>query len=103
MLRSCIRRRILVAAEHTELRARIARLLQTAGYSVELAENKKRALELATGRGIEAAIVVNSAALADLEFELRVNIPRTIVLGQRSCEILRRGHSLLGSDPVCVE
>ena len=31
------------------LRARVARALQSAGYAVELAENQKRALELAAG------------------------------------------------------
>ena len=83
---SCHRRAILVVAQHTELRARIARLLRTAGYSVELAESQKRALELAAGRGLEAAIVVDSGDLAGLGRELRDRVPRTIVLEQPTHE-----------------
>src|SRR5262245_48444765 len=82
MPRGCHRRAILVAARNTELRARIARLLRTAGYPVELAESQKRALELAAGRGLEAAIVVDGGDLAGLGRELRDRVPRTIVLEQ---------------------
>src|SRR5262249_41711916 len=103
MQRSCSRPRILVAAPHMELRARIARLLQAAGYSAELAESQKRALELAAGGGIEAAIVVHSAALAGLERELRDNVPRAIALGHPTDEILRRGPSPRGIDTRTVE
>jgi class 3 adenylate cyclase/DNA-binding response OmpR family regulator/predicted ATPase len=80
MQRSCHRRAILIAATHTEVRARIARLLRKAGYPVELAESQKRALELAAGKGLEAAIVVDSGDLAGLGRELRDRVPRTIVL-----------------------
>ena len=86
MSRSCHRRAILIAAQHTELRARIARLLRTAGYPVELAESQKRALELAAGRGLEAAIVVDSGDLAGLGRELRDRVPRTLVLEQPTHE-----------------
>jgi len=41
--------RVLIVAEQIALRARVARALQSAGYAVELAENQKRALELAAG------------------------------------------------------
>ena len=80
MRRSCVRRSVLVVAQHTELRARIARLLRTAVYPVELAESQKRALEVAAGRRLEAAIVVDSGDLAGLGRELRDRVPRTIVL-----------------------
>ena len=80
MRRSCVRRSVLVVARHTELRARIARLLRTAGYPVELAESQKRALEVAARRRLEAAIVVDSGDLAGLGRELRDRVPRTIVL-----------------------
>jgi class 3 adenylate cyclase/predicted ATPase/DNA-binding response OmpR family regulator len=103
MQRSSSRRRILIAAQQIELRAKIARLLQTAGCSVELAESQKRALELAAGGGIEAAIVVHSAALAGLERELRDIVPRTIALGHPTDEILRRGPSPRGIDPLSVK
>src|SRR5215475_14216329 len=103
MQRPCSRRRILIAAQQIEVRAKIARLLQTAGYSVELAESQKRALELAAGGGIEAAIVVHSAALAGLERELRDIVPKAIALGYPTDEILRRGPSPGRIDPLSVE
>jgi class 3 adenylate cyclase/DNA-binding response OmpR family regulator/predicted ATPase len=103
MQRPCSRRRILIAAQQIELRAKIARLLQTAGYSVELAESQKRARELAAGGGIEAAIVVHSSALAGLERELRDIVPRAIVLGHATDEILRPDPSSRGIDPFAVE
>ena len=72
-------------------------MLQSAGYSVELAESQKRALELAAGGQIEAAIVVDLAGLAQ---ELRHKVPRTIVLG-RTEEMQR--HSVRGSDGFLVQ
>ena len=94
-----MRKSVLVVAQQIELRARIARMLQSAGYAVELAESQKRALELAAGGQIEAAIVVDLAGLAE---ELRDKIPRTIVLGHRMDET-RRSHSLQGSDALPVQ
>jgi len=91
-----MRRCILVVAQQIEMRARIARVLHSAGYAVELAESEKRALELVTGGQIEAAIVVLSTDLAGLERELRDMVPRTIVLGHRTDEIIRQDHSLQG-------
>src|SRR6516162_141278 len=89
------RRCILVVAQQIELRARIARVLQSAGYAVELAESEKRALKMASGGQIEAAIVVPSTDLTCLERELREKVPRTIVLG-RTHEVMRHDHSLRG-------
>src|SRR5262245_2919513 len=103
MQRSCSRRRILIAAQEIELRAKIARLLQSAGCSVEFAGNQTRALELAAGGGFEAAIVVHGAALAGLERDLRDIVPRAIALGHPTDEILRRGPSPRGMDPASVE
>src|SRR5262249_44021047 len=103
MQRSCSRRRILIAAQEIELRARIARLLKTAGCSVELADSQKRAIELAAKGGFEAAIVVHGAALDGLERELRDTVPRAIALGHPPDEILQRGPSPRGMDPLSVE
>ena len=47
-----MRRCILVVAQQIEMRARIARVLHSAGYAVELAESEKRALEVVTGEQI---------------------------------------------------
>jgi class 3 adenylate cyclase/DNA-binding response OmpR family regulator/predicted ATPase len=90
---------ILIVAQQIELRARIARVVQSAGYAVELAGAQKRALELAAGKQIEAAILVHGSDLNGLELELRDQIPRTIVLGHGTDEILRPQHSPRGAAP----
>src|SRR5215468_4986096 len=95
-----MRRCILVAAQQIELRARMARVLQSAGFAVELAESQKRALELVAGGQIEAAIVVPSTDLAGLERELRDKVPRTIVLGHRTHDVMRQDHSLRKGDAL---
>jgi DNA-binding response OmpR family regulator/class 3 adenylate cyclase len=79
-------RRVLIVAQEIELRARIARVLQSAGHNVELAGSRTRALELATGKKIEVAIVVHSRDLDGLGQELRRQIPRTIMLDHRTDE-----------------
>jgi DNA-binding response OmpR family regulator len=84
-------RRVLIVARQIGLRARVARVLQSQGYAVELADNQKRAVELVAAKQIEAAIIVHSSDLNGLEQELRDQVPRTIVLGHRTDEILRPG------------
>src|SRR5215467_11654923 len=98
-----LRRRILVVAQQIELRARIARVLQSAGYAVELAESEKRALALATGGQIEAAIVVPSSDLAGLSRELRDKVPRMIVLGNGTDEIIRQDYPLEGANALSAQ
>src|SRR5262249_18824476 len=93
-----VRKSVLVVAQQIQLRARIARVLHSAGYCAELAENPKRALELAARKDIQAAIVVQSRDLADLGRELRDKIPTTILVGHRTDEIVRPGDSLHGTD-----
>ena len=93
-----MRKNVLVVAQRIELRARIARVLHSAGYGAEIAENPKRALELAARKDIQAAIVVHSTDLADLGQKLRGKIPTTIVVGHRTDQIVRPGHSLQGTD-----
>ena len=78
-----VRKSVLVVAQQIQLRARIARVLHSAGYGAELAENPKRALELAARKDIQAAIVVQSRDLAGLEQELRDKIPTTILVGHQ--------------------
>src|SRR5262249_60843650 len=93
-----VRKSVLVVAQQIQLRARIARVLHSAGYCAELAENPKRALELAARKDIQAAIVVQSPDLADLGQELRDKISTTILLGHRTDNIVRPGDSLQGTD-----
>src|SRR5262249_18585902 len=93
-----VRKKVLVVAQQIELRARIARVLHSAGYGAELAGNQKRALELAVRNDIQAAIVVHSTDLAGLGQKLRRKIPTTIVVGHRTDEIVRPGNSLQGID-----
>jgi DNA-binding NtrC family response regulator len=76
-----VRKSVLVVAQQIELRARIARVLHSAGYGAELAGNQKRALELAARKDIQAAIVVHSTDLVGLGQKLRSKIPTTILVG----------------------
>ncbi len=95
-----MRKRVLVVAQEMALRAKIARLLQSAGYAVELAASEKRALELVANGKIEAAIAAASSDLAGLAFarELSDRVPRVIVLAERPEDIARLGLSLPGTD-----
>src|SRR5262249_54834946 len=93
-----VRQSVVVVAQQMQLRARIAGVLHSAGYGAELAENQKRALELAARKDIRAAIVVQSRDLGGLEQELRDKIPTTILVGHRTDEIVRPGHALQGTD-----
>jgi len=92
-----VRKSVLVVAQQIQLRARIARVLHSAGYCAELAENPKRALELAARKDIQAAIVVQSRDLADLGQELRDKIPTTILVEHRTDDIVRPGDALQGT------
>ncbi len=91
---------VLVVAQGTALRAKIARLLQPAGYAVELAADERRALELAAHEGIFVAILVIGSSLADLAFarRLRDRVPRLIVLADRPADIAKLGRSPPGAD-----
>ena len=91
---------VLVVAQATALRAKIARLLQPAGYAVELAANEKRALELIVNEDIDAAIVATDPGLGGLAFARRLSyrVPSLIVLVERPDDIARLSRSLPGAD-----
>jgi DNA-binding NtrC family response regulator len=57
-----MRHSILVVAQDVTLRSTLARWLMPAGYSVELAENDRRAREVLTNNRIALTIVVLTAA-----------------------------------------
>ena len=96
-------RPVLIVAQQIELRARIARVLQSAGHTVELAGSRTRALELAAGKKIEAAIVVHSRDLNGLGQELRRQIPRTIMLDHRTDESRWPEHTFREADVPAQE
>src|SRR5262245_58256793 len=82
--------KILIAHGQTALRSQIARVVTSAGYGVEFAESAKHALEVAAGGEIEAAIVEPCARLAGLAQALCDKVPRTIVLEDRTEELVQR-------------
>jgi TolB-like protein/DNA-binding response OmpR family regulator len=100
-----MRKRVIVVAQQLELRARIARVLQSADYAVELAADQKRALHLTVGGGIEAAIIVPRSGSFDLKLaqELRYTVPRIIVLGDRSDKIAGLARLLPEADAFLSE
>jgi len=90
-----MQKHVLIAAKEIDLRARIARILQSAGYSVELAENEKRALKLALHHKFNAALVAPSQTLGmSVLEELRLTIPKILVLLERADEITCLSRSL---------
>ena len=96
-------RPVLIVAQQIELRARIARVLQSVGHTVELAGSRVRALELAAGKKIEAAIVVHSDDFNGLAQELREQVPRTIMLNHRTDKIRRPEHTFREADVPAQE
>jgi DNA-binding response OmpR family regulator len=88
----------LIVAQQIELRARIARVLQSAGYAIELAGSRTRALELAAGKKIEAAIIAHSSDLNGLGQEINELVPRTIMLSPPTDELCRSEHSPCGPE-----
>lgn len=93
--------RVLVVSGEPELRAAITRLLQPAGYAVELATGAKRARELTAGGAIAAAIIaprtlgIRGVPLAR---ELRTTVSKLVVLADRRSECARLGQLLPGAD-----
>src|SRR5919201_1727299 len=95
---STSQRHVLIVAQEIEIRARIARVLQSAGHVVELAGSRTRALELVARKKIEAAVVVHSDDLNGLAQQLREQIPRTIMLGHQKGEARRSEHPPRGPE-----
>jgi DNA-binding response OmpR family regulator len=99
-----MQKRVLIVAEEIDLRARIARVLQPAGYSVELADNEKRALRLALNHKFDAALVAPGSSLGvSMLEELHVTIPNILVLAERGDEITHLSRSLFEFDAVFLK
>ena len=99
-----MQKNVLIAAEEIDLRARIARVLQSAGYTVELADNAKRALKLALHHKFNVAFVAPSQTLGlSLLEELRVTIPKILLLTERKDDITRLSRSLVGVDAILLK
>jgi DNA-binding response OmpR family regulator/class 3 adenylate cyclase/predicted ATPase len=92
--------RVLVVAQDTALRARIARLLQPAGYAVELSASEKRALELSANSIIDTAIVATATGLGGIAFARQMSdrVARLIVLTERPQDVAKIVRSLPGAD-----
>src|SRR5262249_57074768 len=82
--------RALIVSTRIRLRAGIARVLQSLGYSVELADSEKRALELARDHSLEVAIIVSGSQLTNLAQKLRGRVVRTITIDERTENIEER-------------
>jgi DNA-binding response OmpR family regulator len=94
---------VLVVSDGLEDRARIARALQSAGHSVELAEDAKRALKLATDRRVVAAIVAmaREPTARSIASELRGAVAKVIALVDSSDGLLP-DRSLFPADAFVV-
>jgi DNA-binding response OmpR family regulator len=99
-----MQKRVLIAAEEINLRARIARLLQSVGYSVELADNEKRALKLAFNHKFNVAIVAPGASLGvSMLQKLRDTVPKILILAERTDEITHLSRSPSGADAFLLK
>jgi DNA-binding response OmpR family regulator/class 3 adenylate cyclase len=102
-----LRKRVLVVAEDTAVRAEIARMLLPAGYDVELACGEKRARELvSSSRRIEAAILASRWLEAPgLSFARHVRnaVGRLVMVAPRREEAERIARLLPEADDVLVE
>jgi DNA-binding response OmpR family regulator/class 3 adenylate cyclase/predicted ATPase len=88
-----LRKRVLIVAKETAIRAEIARMLRRAGYVIELAESEKRAVTL--GGKVDAAIVAPGSGQARGAFvrELSDRVPRLLLLAERSDDIAELARS----------
>jgi TolB-like protein/DNA-binding response OmpR family regulator len=95
-----MKKRVLVVAHHLELRAKLARVLQPAGYTVELAADQRRALHLAAGGGIETAILAPNSRSLDLKLaqELGDRVPRMIILADQADDVAKLARLLPEAD-----
>src|SRR6516165_11667060 len=93
-----MRKCVLLVATELEVRAKFARRLQSSGYAVELACNEQRALKLAVGCKIHAAIVAPGPSPASLPMiqQLCDRVREMIVLADGPDEIARLRRSLAG-------
>jgi predicted ATPase/DNA-binding response OmpR family regulator/class 3 adenylate cyclase len=84
-----MRPRVLLVARDIDLRARIARELQSSGLAVELASDDKRALRLGGECNFLAAVVALGSIGSDLPMilALRDAVPKMIVLVERPDEV----------------
>jgi class 3 adenylate cyclase/DNA-binding response OmpR family regulator len=89
---------LLLVAGDIDLRARIARALQSSGFALELTCDDKRALELASERNFLAAIVALGSIRTNPQTlqALRDALPEMIVLSERADEVDYLRHSFSG-------
>jgi class 3 adenylate cyclase/DNA-binding response OmpR family regulator len=90
-----MRPRVLLIAAHIDLRARIARALQSSGCAVELASDAGRALKLVSDRHFTAVIVVSGSTGIGLPemLALRDIVQRLILLVERADEVAHQQRS----------
>lgn len=100
-----MKKRVLVVAQETALRARIARLLQPAGYAVELSASEKRALELSVNQAIDTAIIVTGAGLGGIAFARQISdrIANLIVLTDRPQDVAKITRSFPVAAAYCSQ
>jgi DNA-binding response OmpR family regulator len=95
--------RVLVVAGNASLRTAIARMLQSAGYTVEVAATESEVRAVVASEKIVAAIVAPAAhdRRLDIARELRPMVGRLILVAQRDDDRKRFG-KLLPSANICM-
>jgi class 3 adenylate cyclase/DNA-binding response OmpR family regulator/predicted ATPase len=100
-----MRPRVLVLAADIDLRARIARELQSSGFAVELASDDERALKLAAEGNLQKAIVALGADAANLPTVLSLNAAaqQVLVLAERADDLALLHRSLPGTEVLLLD
>jgi class 3 adenylate cyclase/DNA-binding response OmpR family regulator/predicted ATPase len=100
-----MRPRVLLLAGDIDLRARIARELQSSGFAVELASDEKRALKLAAEGNFQKAIVAVGADAANLPTVLSLNAAaqQVLVLAERADDLALLHRSLPGTEVLLLD
>jgi DNA-binding response OmpR family regulator len=89
-----MRTRVLLAVEDIDLRAKVANTVLSAGHALELAESKRRALDLASECKFHLAIISQSSGSRDCSTfsELCQKIPKILFLVGDAKEVVEFGH-----------
>ena len=100
-----MRPRVLLLAADIDLRARIARELQSSGFAVELASDDERALKLAAESNFQKAIVALGADAANLPTVLSLNdaAQQVLVLAERADDLALLHRSLPGTEVLLLD
>ena len=103
IIKASMRQRVLLLVADLDLRAGIARELQSSGFAVELASDDERALRLAAESNFLAAIVALGVCAAPTVLSLSDATRQVLVLAERADELAVLHRSFPGIETLLVD